>query len=328
MTQRRGFTLVELLVVIAIIGLLVGLLLPAVQSARESSRRSSCHNNLKQLGVAVANYTNVRKGKLPAGGYILPDWSGSRGSGLARVLPFLEESRVYDAIDFNSDPMGQRFPNGDPISAKTIPGFLCPSDDPAAAKAYQASMQASSGWWAGSIPPATTNYVASAGPALLGDNASCSCTESYALRNYQIPSDFVWEDRVALRSGPFNRLSLEIDIKSVTDGLSKTILYGESRPSCSIHQIGGWLSANSGQGSVSTLNPINLDTCDSSPTSTQSGCKRACNWNYELGFRSRHPGAASFLFGDGSVLLLAETIDHQLFQYLGARNDGKTGGSP
>jgi prepilin-type N-terminal cleavage/methylation domain-containing protein len=104
---RRAFTLVELLVVIAIIGTLVGLLLPAVQAAREAARRSQCFNNMKQIGLGVHNYESGYK-KLPSPGQC--DSTGSSSttytihSTPTQILPYIEQSTVYNLLDHNTDP--------------------------------------------------------------------------------------------------------------------------------------------------------------------------------------------------------------------------------
>lgn len=67
--EQTGFTLIELLVVIAIIGILVALLLPAVQQARAAARRVQSKNNLKQFGLATANFEETFKHYPTSGGY-------------------------------------------------------------------------------------------------------------------------------------------------------------------------------------------------------------------------------------------------------------------
>jgi len=105
---RRAFTLVELLVVIAIIGTLVGLLLPAVQAAREAARRSQCFNNMKQIGLGVHNYESSYK-KLPNPGQC--DSTGSATtvymihSTPTQILPFIEQTSVYNLLDHSTDPI-------------------------------------------------------------------------------------------------------------------------------------------------------------------------------------------------------------------------------
>ncbi len=128
---RKGFTLIELLVVIAIIAILVALLLPAVQQAREAARRSSCKNNLKQLGIAMHNYHDTHTVLPPLSNQGLGTNAASVYSWTIHILPYIEQSALYDSI--NAQGKGTGLPEA--FSAWTFVGqqssiasLLCPSD--------------------------------------------------------------------------------------------------------------------------------------------------------------------------------------------------------
>ena len=110
--RRRpaGFTLIELLVVIAIIAVLIALLLPAVQAAREAARRAQCLNNLKQIGIAIANYESSFK-LYPFGKGLVYSTTAvpgaaayARWSVLSQLLMFIEQGNLYNSINFNLPP--------------------------------------------------------------------------------------------------------------------------------------------------------------------------------------------------------------------------------
>lgn len=152
--RRRGFTLIELLVVIAIIAILIALLVPAVQKVREAASKTQCTNNLKQIGLAAANYHSVYKSYPP--GRVSP----SNATALIQLLPYLEQGNKYNQFDFTAD-INTSASNAT-ARVQDVLVFLCPSDYSAAniGNAGRSNYQASLGANAAIVsPPATTGGI-------------------------------------------------------------------------------------------------------------------------------------------------------------------------
>lgn len=344
---RTGLTLVELLVTVAIIGLLIALLFPAVQAARETARRALCNNNLRQIGTALLSYANMKTEMLPPGCVGTNFWNSNgtgsfpfyHGTVMHYILPFVEQQKAYDACDMTEPKIwdGSKVVyassirndwvkvDGTDIYKISISTYVCPSDVVSAPPPATLASNRPAG-------AARLNYCASVGPKTL----SCGSGDPACALNAYVkpgtgsirePGPFGLFKGQTASSGPgaipTHKMVADASCKlaEIRDGLSNTILIGESRPDCGLTSR-GWGSICNGNGEATTLAPLNFDTCDVGPLGDGVPAINKPTSTYSVGFKSRHPGGVSFLMGDGAVVFISDLIDFEMLQRLGAKADG------
>lgn len=340
--RHGGFTLVELLVVIAIIGVLVALLLPAVQAAREAARRIQCSNNIKNLALAIHNFHDTKKHlpfsimpgtygrevyKLPGGGeepaspskYVTGRNTNGKGW-IVDILPQLEQQAMYDAMKlgfddpsaFNMNFGANQFRGSGMGRAeirqfieRQLPVLTCTSDPSAVPRTGMFP------WPVSSVVSAITSYKGVAGDTAVGEN---------------FYPEGLWNDEeFGTVPGCFESLGCNglfwklsyyepINFKRISDGLSNTLMIGESVADRDPHSSayiseGDWASCNM---QFNYFSPSDFDTL-----------RATLEWVDVRGFRSLHPGGGNFAIADASVRFVNEGIDHALYRALSTKDGGE-----
>jgi len=327
-TRRKGFTLVELLVVIAIIAVLIGLLLPAVQSAREAARRSACTNKVKQLGLAFLNHENAKK-QFPKYQFQNdPTWNSWTGHGVwTQMLPYMEQSDLYDQIDFSLPfDHGNNINVGRPGRAK-IDGFACPSDIPFPDTAWGGINYGVSG--GATVNCYSTGAANSASGAIVRWFPTKLSELSDGTSETILLAEFLHGDNDG------GRLSFERDftqpLSIATTDFPTPAQVETAGQGCNStaqgYQVTNagrmWSAGIPGQCVINTVAPPNWQYVN---CATGGGFGYAADRNGIFPARSKHPGVVCAAACDGSTRVVADSIDLVTWQRLGARADGQSTG--
>ena len=314
-SNTRGFTLVELLVVIAIIGVLVALLLPAVQAAREASRRSQCSNNFKQMGLAAHMYHDTF-GILPFNG-VPQVGSGStiqRGvSWFFRLLPFMEQQPAFEKAVFTGDWTLQdapASPNVNLIQTLRVPGLWCPSSPLPKTKML------------GAVEVQTPHYVGISGSYYTGGT---STTVS--------PGPFQDTYGRTVYSGVISISEFTVGFKDITDGTSNVMMASEqsdfqrdaSGNKVDRRSSGHWGGAWScGAGARNWTQ--NVTTVRYPIKGGYGSAGNGAPYEVNIPLFSAHPSGVMCVLADGSVRMVAQTVDFATLTAISDRWDGNVVG--
>jgi hypothetical protein len=314
-----------LLVVIAIIAVLVGLLLPAVQSARESGRRNSCANKLKQMALGVHNYENINT-KLPHGS-IHYDHKFRGWTWMYFILPYMEAQELFDQGAVQEDETRASAQRGLRLRNESTTWLRCPSDSDRPASSLSSVRSLS-------------NYGACGGPKSGPQSSVAACPWPSPFESFMtaVGGGSGWDGGWDLTSNRARILgmfvgvnaaagdhvdrTMTVRLRDVIDGLSKTIMLGETSTSQARRSCCG--SAADGMGNSfgdaeamlpnHTGVPINWGP---GPTGCTDG-----HWAYSHGFKSKHGDGANLAFGDGTIRFINQNVSMNIYVRMGHHRDG------
>ena len=305
-----GFSVIELLVVTAVVALLVGLLLPVVQQVRETGRRLSCQNNLKQIGLATAQFASAYRdclppGRIQKGNFKTVSWSSfflefmdhvDRQATWAPVRdPDLvtDDARLFMNADFRS-PVNQK-------ATKTkIRQYLCPSVSQEESSRHN-DIISESGEFFGM---ACIDY---------SGNAGVNPNESHYSDHHGHPYP---SNNGVLLLREVSDLSKGVPYQWITDGLSKTILIFE------------WSGVGLGGGQArgvwaSGLNCNYVGHKHRGVSLINPPAEKAWKAGPNVPMFSDHPGGINVLMCDGSVHYLITSTENQVVLALLTRASGE-----
>lgn len=314
-SPTMGFTLVELLVVIAIIGILIALLLPAVQAARESARRTQCNNNLKQIGAALHTFSDAKRHLPPSCARIDQD----KPSGLfVDLFDYMEQGSLNELLDKTTQISNA--PNIT-LGMSKVNSFLCPSNT-----LFYDMNNPAEHWY-------VSHYLGVSGP---GNNGKFLTLESTHCGNENRDGLFISVGKIPVDRPPTQTNEPRISpdrpnrFEDVKDGTANTMAMGEIN-----HNVRTWMRGSTNVAPNPLVNIPTSKICvvqsknitlpmNSNPKvwiyAGTTGSTMLFNNFY---FSSFHPDGANFLFADGSVHYIRETISMTVYKEMGTIQGGE-----
>jgi len=292
-----------------------------VQAAREAARRLQCANNLKQIGLALHNYhaalgsfpagnVNIGAGMCPGSAEPVRSYSSQFGNWMIAILPYIEQGALYNQYDIhytNDSPQNKT------VRETTVAAYACPSDNAIGTLAVPAT---------GPATLSGAQYAPGSYRAVSGYSDGVNFLDSEMMVDYK-PA---WRGPIHATYTSFAWGYGVERFSSIRDGLSNTLLVGESTTSTSPARRTFWAYSfayytMSGVATQQRTLWGDYDRCvQCGGAGADIPCKR--EWG------SFHSGGMNFVFCDGAVHFIQTDIDLSVFGNLATIAGGEPVAAP